>query len=211
MTSRHDSVARGAHPTARARMSRARAASALCALAYRAATTPPSASAAARAFRSASDGVARTTTVRDLVASRSIASLRLATSSSSSSAASCTASSFSSVGHLAWRAFASSSAAAARATTTTTTTTTTATRVATAATRATARRVATASSTRGAATTTTTTTPAFVHPLVRGGAFAENAVAAWLAGGCVWVFSLVVLGGATRLTRSGLSMTDWKF
>ncbi|EEH53118.1 uncharacterized protein MICPUCDRAFT_3013, partial [Micromonas pusilla CCMP1545] len=47
--------------------------------------------------------------------------------------------------------------------------------------------------------------------LVRGGAFAENAVAAWLAGGCVWVFSLVVLGGATRLTRSGLSMTDWKF
>ncbi|KAK3009634.1 hypothetical protein RJ639_015173 [Escallonia herrerae] len=26
-----------------------------------------------------------------------------------------------------------------------------------------------------------------------------------------WVFSMVVLGGVTRLTRSGLSMTDWKF
>ncbi|XP_062081333.1 cytochrome c oxidase assembly protein COX15-like [Humulus lupulus] len=30
----------------------------------------------------------------------------------------------------------------------------------------------------------------------------------WLA---AWVFSMVVLGGVTRLTRSGLSMTDWKF
>lgn len=26
-----------------------------------------------------------------------------------------------------------------------------------------------------------------------------------------WVASMVVLGGVTRLTRSGLSMTDWKF
>lgn len=26
-----------------------------------------------------------------------------------------------------------------------------------------------------------------------------------------WVFSMVVLGGVTRLTRSGLSMTEWKF
>ena len=33
----------------------------------------------------------------------------------------------------------------------------------------------------------------------------------WLAGCSGWVFSLVVLGGITRLTRSGLSMTDWKF
>ncbi|GMH40197.1 hypothetical protein BSKO_08101 [Bryopsis sp. KO-2023] len=34
---------------------------------------------------------------------------------------------------------------------------------------------------------------------------------AWLGicSGCV--FSLVILGGVTRLTRSGLSMTDWKF
>eukprot|EP00878_Enallax_costatus_P037227 GHUV01042035.1.p1 GENE.GHUV01042035.1~~GHUV01042035.1.p1 ORF type:complete len:295 (+),score=86.35 GHUV01042035.1:614-1498(+) len=35
---------------------------------------------------------------------------------------------------------------------------------------------------------------------------------AWWLGGCsAWVFSMVVLGGVTRLTRSGLSMTDWKF
>lgn len=35
---------------------------------------------------------------------------------------------------------------------------------------------------------------------------------AWWVGGCsAWVFSMVVLGGVTRLTRSGLSMTDWKF
>ncbi len=33
----------------------------------------------------------------------------------------------------------------------------------------------------------------------------------WLAGCSGWVFSMVVLGGMTRLTRSGLSMTDWKF
>lgn len=34
----------------------------------------------------------------------------------------------------------------------------------------------------------------------------------WWLGGCsAWVFSMVVVGGITRLTRSGLSMTDWKF
>lgn len=34
----------------------------------------------------------------------------------------------------------------------------------------------------------------------------------WWLGSCsAWVFSMVVLGGVTRLTRSGLSMTDWKF
>lgn len=33
----------------------------------------------------------------------------------------------------------------------------------------------------------------------------------WLGGATGWVFALVVLGGVTRLTRSGLSMTDWKF
>ncbi|RLN28325.1 cytochrome c oxidase assembly protein COX15 isoform X2 [Panicum miliaceum] len=37
------------------------------------------------------------------------------------------------------------------------------------------------------------------------------AVGVWLFGCASWVFSLVVLGGITRLTRSGLSMTDWKF
>jgi len=33
----------------------------------------------------------------------------------------------------------------------------------------------------------------------------------WLGGSAAWVYSMVVLGGVTRLTRSGLSMTDWKF
>ena len=33
----------------------------------------------------------------------------------------------------------------------------------------------------------------------------------WLGGTGLWVYSMVVLGGVTRLTRSGLSMTDWKF
>ena len=40
---------------------------------------------------------------------------------------------------------------------------------------------------------------------------AQKAVAWWLGGCAAWVFSMVVLGGLTRLTRSGLSMTDWKF
>lgn len=36
-------------------------------------------------------------------------------------------------------------------------------------------------------------------------------IAAWLTVCAGWVFALVCIGGATRLTRSGLSMTDWKF
>ncbi len=36
-------------------------------------------------------------------------------------------------------------------------------------------------------------------------------IAAWLTVCAGWVFALVCVGGATRLTRSGLSMTDWKF
>lgn len=39
----------------------------------------------------------------------------------------------------------------------------------------------------------------------------RRAITLWLGGSAVWVFSMVVLGGVTRLTRSGLSMTDWKF
>jgi cytochrome c oxidase assembly protein subunit 15 len=38
----------------------------------------------------------------------------------------------------------------------------------------------------------------------------QKAVSLWLYGSAAWVFSMVVLGGVTRLTRSGLSMTDWK-
>ncbi|KAI4307802.1 hypothetical protein L6164_030945 [Bauhinia variegata] len=47
--------------------------------------------------------------------------------------------------------------------------------------------------------------------LVAGGTHARKAVGIWLFGSAAWVFSMVVLGGVTRLTRSGLSMTDWKF
>jgi cytochrome c oxidase assembly protein subunit 15 len=47
--------------------------------------------------------------------------------------------------------------------------------------------------------------------LVTGGSHAQKVVGIWLFGSAAWVFSMVVLGGLTRLTRSGLSMTDWKF
>lgn len=52
---------------------------------------------------------------------------------------------------------------------------------------------------------------AAVTGLVRGGPVAQRQVAYWLFGCAGWVFSMVVLGGVTRLTRSGLSMTDWRF
>lgn len=39
----------------------------------------------------------------------------------------------------------------------------------------------------------------------------RKAIAAWLALCSGWVAVLVVVGGITRLTRSGLSMTSWKF
>ncbi|PKU78885.1 cytochrome c oxidase assembly protein COX15 [Dendrobium catenatum] len=47
--------------------------------------------------------------------------------------------------------------------------------------------------------------------LVTNGPHAQKKVGVWLFGCASWVFSLVILGGVTRLTRSGLSMTDWKF
>ncbi|XP_059453153.1 cytochrome c oxidase assembly protein COX15 [Corylus avellana] len=50
-----------------------------------------------------------------------------------------------------------------------------------------------------------------VKLLVTGGSSAQKMVGIWLFGSAAWVFSMVVLGGVTRLTRSGLSMTDWKF
>lgn len=50
-----------------------------------------------------------------------------------------------------------------------------------------------------------------VKLLVAGGSHAQKMVGIWLFGSAIWVFSMVVLGGVTRLTRSGLSMTDWKF
>ena len=49
------------------------------------------------------------------------------------------------------------------------------------------------------------TAPAFAP--VRGG---EGALAAWLFGCCVLVFAMVVVGGITRLTHSGLSIVEWQ-
>ncbi|XP_016650591.1 PREDICTED: cytochrome c oxidase assembly protein COX15-like [Prunus mume] len=46
---------------------------------------------------------------------------------------------------------------------------------------------------------------------VNEGPHAQKMVGIWLFGSVAWVFSMVILGGITRLTRSGLSMTDWKF
>ena len=47
--------------------------------------------------------------------------------------------------------------------------------------------------------------------LVNGGPRAQRIIGTWLFTSAAWVFSMVILGGITRLTRSGLSMTDWKF
>lgn len=37
----------------------------------------------------------------------------------------------------------------------------------------------------------------------------NKSVIFWLLSGCVLLFLMVVVGGITRLTNSGLSMTDW--
>jgi len=37
----------------------------------------------------------------------------------------------------------------------------------------------------------------------------NKSVVVWLLSGCVLIFIIVVVGGITRLTNSGLSMTDW--
>src|SRR5512139_591914 len=38
----------------------------------------------------------------------------------------------------------------------------------------------------------------------------HRAVAAWLIACCVLVFAMVVVGGVTRLTHSGLSIVEWQ-
>jgi cytochrome c oxidase assembly protein subunit 15 len=38
----------------------------------------------------------------------------------------------------------------------------------------------------------------------------ERAIAAWLFACCLVIFAIVVVGGVTRLTRSGLSITEWQ-
>ena len=47
--------------------------------------------------------------------------------------------------------------------------------------------------------------------LLMNGVRAKKLVGKWSFGLAAWVFSMVVLGGLTRLTWSGLSVTDWKF
>jgi cytochrome c oxidase assembly protein subunit 15 len=39
---------------------------------------------------------------------------------------------------------------------------------------------------------------------------AERAIAAWLLACCALVFAMIVVGGVTRLTHSGLSITEWQ-
>jgi len=38
----------------------------------------------------------------------------------------------------------------------------------------------------------------------------SNAIAAWLIACCAMIFAMVVIGGITRLTESGLSITEWR-
>ena len=38
----------------------------------------------------------------------------------------------------------------------------------------------------------------------------DKPVVIWLLAGCLLIFIMVVVGGITRLTNSGLSMVDWK-
>ncbi|KAJ3677563.1 hypothetical protein LUZ60_003287 [Juncus effusus] len=60
-------------------------------------------------------------------------------------------------------------------------------------------------------TSQSTSTNSGLKLLVTAGPKAQKSVGIWLFTCSAWVFTLVVLGGITRLTRSGLSMTDWKF
>lgn len=50
-----------------------------------------------------------------------------------------------------------------------------------------------------------------ISHLVAKGVKSQKQVGLWLFGCSAWVFSMVIIGGVTRLTKSGLSMTDWKF
>ncbi|MGE0568950.1 MAG: COX15/CtaA family protein, partial [Bacteroidia bacterium] len=39
----------------------------------------------------------------------------------------------------------------------------------------------------------------------------DRAVILWLLTGCLFIYLLLVVGCLTRLTHSGLSITDWSF
>jgi cytochrome c oxidase assembly protein subunit 15 len=55
-----------------------------------------------------------------------------------------------------------------------------------------------------------TISSAGVHALPAASAAARSRVAAWLLVCCALVFAMVVVGGVTRLTRSGLSIVEWE-
>jgi cytochrome c oxidase assembly protein subunit 15 len=38
----------------------------------------------------------------------------------------------------------------------------------------------------------------------------DRAIAAWLFACCALVFAMIVIGGVTRLTHSGLSIVEWQ-
>src|SRR5262245_38258575 len=44
----------------------------------------------------------------------------------------------------------------------------------------------------------------------RGTSAADRAIAYWLLAGCAMIYAMVVIGGITRLTESGLSITEWR-
>jgi len=50
----------------------------------------------------------------------------------------------------------------------------------------------------------------FAHDVVGGSGQPNRQVAAWLLTCCALVFAIVVVGGVTRLTHSGLSITEWQ-
>ena len=52
--------------------------------------------------------------------------------------------------------------------------------------------------------------PALMHTTTDSGPHDTRAIGHWLAGWAVLIFLVVVVGGATRLTESGLSITEWK-
>lgn len=54
------------------------------------------------------------------------------------------------------------------------------------------------------------TAPAFPHAAEAAVPAADRAVRLWLYAVALFVFAMVVVGGATRLTESGLSITEWR-
>ncbi len=56
----------------------------------------------------------------------------------------------------------------------------------------------------------TSSTPTTVVSTLDSQRGADRRIAVWLLIVCAMIFAMIVLGGVTRLTHSGLSMTDWK-